>query len=379
MYLPEKNVGKTRIDRVISSIIAIAMIQFATVSTTFFVREFAFPRTIFLISFGIHCVVMVLWGYLLDVINERYSVSNRVLLVGGEETNRKVAETLLGFRGNKVQIAGKIESVVDLKEEHLDKIDSFCLTSDLKGRDRETMIEIAVSKGKAIYIIPHFHEIILNSSIWSQFDDTPVLKVRKLSLSMEQRFAKRVFDLVATVPILLLAIPFMGIAAVLIKMNDKGPVFYAQERLTIDGRPLELIKFRTMIVDAEENSGPILAFAGDERITKIGRILRKTRLDELPQLFNVIKGDLSLVGPRPERKFFYEEYESEVPQFKYRLSVKAGITGLGQIHGKYTTSPKDKLTYDLMYIYDYSLLLDIKILLKTIRIVFTKSSSDGVS
>ena len=143
------------------------------------------------------------------------------------------------------------------------------------------------------------------------------------------------------------------------------------------GKKFDLFKFRTMVVNAEEKTGPVLAGMDDSRITGIGKFLRASRLDELPQLFNVLKGDMSLVGPRPEREYFYEKYEKEIPQFKYRLSVKAGITGLGQILGKYTTSPEDKLTYDLLYEYNYSVLLDIKTILRTLRIMLKKSSSDG--
>ena len=154
-------------------------------------------------------------------------------------------------------------------------------------------------------------------------------------------------------------------------------VFYKQERTTIDGRVFNVLKFRTMVEDAEKD-GAVLAAKNDDRITKVGGFLRKTRLDEIPQLLNIIAGDMSIVGPRPERQELNEEYEKGLPEFSYRLRVKAGLTGLAQIEGNYNTSPKDKLTLDLMYIENYSLKLDFKIMLRTLVVVFLPHKSDGV-
>ncbi|MEG0541922.1 MAG: sugar transferase [Angelakisella sp.] len=162
------------------------------------------------------------------------------------------------------------------------------------------------------------------------------------------------------------------------KLQDGGPVFYKQARLTLDGREFTLYKFRSMIVDAESKCGAQLAQKNDARITPVGRFIRKVRLDELPQLINILRGDMSIVGPRPERPEIVSEYEDYIPEFRFRLKVKAGLTGYAQVLGKYNTTPYDKLKLDLMYIEKYSFLLDIKLILMTIKILFMPASTEGV-
>ena len=169
----------------------------------------------------------------------------------------------------------------------------------------------------------------------------------------------------------------MLIIAIAVKAYDRGPVFYFQDRLTLGGKPFKICKFRSMCVDSEKN-GARLASKHDSRITPVGHVLRNLHLDELPQLFNVFKGDMSLVGPRPERKTIMQEYEKELPEFYYRLKVKAGLTGYAQVYGKYNTTPYDKLKLDLFYIENYSFLLDIKLIFMTVKIFFQKEVSEGV-
>jgi lipopolysaccharide/colanic/teichoic acid biosynthesis glycosyltransferase len=173
--------------------------------------------------------------------------------------------------------------------------------------------------------------------------------------------------------------PMIAIISIAIKLYDGGPVFYKQERLTRNGKIFEIYKFRSMIVDAEKEYGACLAFENDARITPIGKIIRKIRFDEIPQIFNILKGDMSIVGPRPERPVIAAEYEKRIPEFDYRLKVKAGLTGYAQVLGQYNTTPYDKLKLDLMYIESYSLILDIKLILMTIKILFIKDSSKGIS
>ena len=184
-------------------------------------------------------------------------------------------------------------------------------------------------------------------------------------------------DIVISLLGIVVTSPILLIAALSIKLYDKGPVFYVQKRLTKDGREFDIYKFRSMIVESE-TKGARLAKADDDRITPVGRILRRSHFDELPQLFNILKGDMSVVGPRPERKSIAEEYEKEIPEFSYRLKVKAGLTGYAQVYGQYNTEPLDKLKLDLTYIEHYSVWLDIKLMVLTIKILFAKEKSEGV-
>ena len=170
----------------------------------------------------------------------------------------------------------------------------------------------------------------------------------------------------------------MLITAIAIKVYDRGPVFYKQKRLTIGRREFYVYKFRSMVVNAENDGVARLAKQNDSRITPVGRLIRKIRLDELPQIFNVIKGDMSIVGPRPERPEIAAQYEKYIPEFKYRLKMKAGITGYAQVLGRYNTDPYDKLMWDLMYIAGYSFLLDIRLIMMTIKVLFIPESTQGV-
>ena len=177
---------------------------------------------------------------------------------------------------------------------------------------------------------------------------------------------------------LLVASPIMLLIALAVKIHDGGTVIYKQTRLTMGGRQFYVYKFRSMRMDAEKDGVARLASEEDDRITPVGKVIRMTRMDELPQLINVLKGDMSLVGPRPERPEIAEEYETWLPQFKSRLKVKAGLTGYAQIYGKYNTTPYDKLKLDLTYIQNYSFLLDLKLLLLTAKILFMKESTEGI-
>ena len=190
---------------------------------------------------------------------------------------------------------------------------------------------------------------------------------------------KRIEDIVVAILMLVLFSPIFLFAAIGIKCTDGGPVFYKQDRLTMDGKLFQIYKFRTMVVNAEKLSGPILASDRDPRILPIGRFLRATRLDELPQILNILKGEMSLVGPRPERPELAAEIEKNIPEFSYRLKVKAGLTGYAQVYGKYNTTAYDKLKLDLMYIRKYSLLLDLKLIIMTPKIMLLKESTEGVT
>ena len=226
--------------------------------------------------------------------------------------------------------------------------------------------------------MPSISDIVLSGAEMMHFFDTPLFLIRSNALTVDQMIIKRVFDVIAGILLLLLTSPILLLTALLIKAYDKGPVFYQQIRCSLFGKPFAIYKFRSMNVNAEKDGIARLAQKKDDRITPVGKIIRKLRIDELPQLFNVIKGDMSFVGPRPERPEIIEQYREELPEFPYRMKVKAGLTGYAQIYGKYNTVPYDKLKLDLYYIEHYSVWMDLKLLLLTIKIVLTPESTEGV-
>jgi exopolysaccharide biosynthesis polyprenyl glycosylphosphotransferase len=230
---------------------------------------------------------------------------------------------------------------------------------------------------KELIIVPEVYELIVNNAELVEFDDLMAYRTKSMGLTRQQRIIKRTADIIGSAAALILLSPLYLVIALIVK-RDGGPALFAQKRVTRGGRVFSLYKFRTMIPDAEKITGPTLAKKNDPRITKAGKWLRQTRLDELPQFWNTLIGDMSLVGPRPEREHFINLYMETIPEYQYRTNVRAGITGLAHVHGKYNTTPEERIRLDLTYIQNYSLLLDIKILLETVRVVFTKENAEGI-
>jgi exopolysaccharide biosynthesis polyprenyl glycosylphosphotransferase len=227
--------------------------------------------------------------------------------------------------------------------------------------------------------MPKLSDIIVMRSDDINLFDTPLLLSRNMGLTFDQRVIKRMMDIIISIILIIISSPFMIIVSILIKLHDHGPVFYVQERLTENGRLFKMLKFRSMIVDAEKDGVARLAGENDDRITPVGRFLRSIRMDELPQLFNVLMGQMSMVGPRPERYDIANEYYNEMPEFEYRLKMKAGLTGYAQVYGKYNTTPYDKLKLDITYIESYSFWLDIKLMLLTAKTIFQREKTEGIS
>lgn len=238
---------------------------------------------------------------------------------------------------------------------------------DIPADMRNDYLKFCFDNSIRAYIAPKISDIIIRGADDIRLFDTPLLLCRNYGLDFEQRFFKRFFDLVFSMIAIIPASPFMLISAIAVKLYDGGPVFYKQKRLTIDGKEFYVYKFRSMIVNAEKEGVPMLAESEDKRITPVGKILRKFRLDELPQLLNILKGEMSVVGPRPERPELTEKYKKDMPEFEFRLKVKAGLTGYAQVTGVYDTSPYDKLKMDLMYIENYSIRMDLQIILMTLK------------
>ena len=222
-------------------------------------------------------------------------------------------------------------------------------------------------------------DIVLKGSQNLHLFDTPLLYTKSDPIEGEQRTIKRVFDIVFALIMTVITSPIMLITAVAVKICDGGSVFYRQTRCTRGNKEFQIIKFRSMIEHAEEDGQARLASKHDDRITPVGRVIRKLRIDELPQLFNVIRGDMSFVGPRPERPEKIKEYIEKMPEFSYRTKVAAGITGYAQVYGKYNTRPYDKLKLDLYYIENFSIWLDLRLLVLTVKTLFMIGSAEGVA
>ena len=248
------------------------------------------------------------------------------------------------------------------------------------SKDRNVILKYCVANSITAYVIPRIGDTLMSGAKRMHMFHLPVLRVDRYKPAPEYAFIKRLADILLSLIALILLSPVFLATAVTIKLEDHGPVFYKQERLTLDGKHFNVIKFRSMRVDAEKNGVARLSTGdNDDRITKVGHIIRKVRIDELPQLINILRGDMSIVGPRPERPSIAEQYEKELPEFSLRLQAKAGLTGYAQVYGKYNTSPYDKLMMDLMYISHASLLEDMRIIFATVKILFQPESTEGVA
>ncbi len=261
----------------------------------------------------------------------------------------------------------------------LNKVETVFL-SGIHSHDRNIILKYCVSNGINVYVIPRVGDVIMSGARKMHMFHLPMLRVGRYNPNPEFLFIKRLFDIILSLIAIIILSPIMIVVAFLIKVTDKGPVLYKQCRLTKNGKQFMVLKFRSMRVDAEKDGVARLSSGDkDDRITPIGKFIRKVRFDELPQLFNILFGDMSIVGPRPERPEIAAQYEKELPEFNLRLQAKAGLTGYAQVYGKYNTTPYDKLQMDLMYIASPSIIEDIKIMLATVKILFMPESTEGIA
>ncbi len=322
---------------------------------------------------------IVIWTLIFQAMYRSLFPPRRMLFVEGDRRDYHLMDKM-NAREDKYQICEVIsyKKGIAYLEQRMEEYDAVVI-GDMPSHDRNLLLKHCYISGIRSYSVPKISDVLLRTSDELNLFDTPLVLSRNMGLSIEQEWIKRVEDVVMAILLLILFSPIFLIAAVGIKCTDRGPVFYKQERLTKDGKRFMIYKFRTMVVDAEKMSGPVLASEKDPRVLPIGRFLRATRMDELPQVLNILKGDMSVVGPRPERPELAAEIEKTIPEFSYRLKVKAGLTGFAQVYGKYNTTSYDKLKLDLMYIRKYSLLLDLKLILMTPKIMLLKESAEGVS
>ncbi len=321
---------------------------------------------------------IILWANFSDWIYRLLFPPHNILLIYGSSQAEDLVKKM-GTRPDKYNIREMV-SIDRGIEEICRKIDRYpsVMICDVKSIERNELLKYCFSKSVRTYLTPKISDMIVRGADEIHMFDTPLLLCRNYGLTFEQQILKRCIDILFALTMFVATGPFMLITALAIKLYDGGPVLYKQKRYTQNGRIFEIYKFRSMIADAEKESGARLSTKNDDRITPVGKVIRRIRCDELPQLFNILKGDMSVVGPRPERPEIAAEYEKEIPEFSYRLKVKAGLTGYAQILGKYNTTPYDKLKLDIAYIENYSVFLDIKIILMTIKTLFLAESTEGV-
>jgi exopolysaccharide biosynthesis polyprenyl glycosylphosphotransferase len=281
---------------------------------------------------------------------------------------------------HEIRYIFNVESGLEGFKEIITETDIVIMCPGIRSQLKDEIVRICASNEKDVLLIPELYEINTMRPRLTQIDDTPYLYFDSRGLSGEEKFFKRLFDLLFSIILAIVTFPVMLVCALIIKLESKGPALFTQERVSRDG-VFNIYKLRTMVPDAEKETGAVISSANDSRITKFGKFLRKSRLDEVPQIYNVIKGDMSLIGPRPERPEFIQDFIRKYPDYDKRHAVKAGISGLAQIMGKYSTNASDKLRYDLIYIRNYSILLDIKIFFLTLKTVFLEPGSvqDGAN
>lgn len=328
-------------------------------------------------------VVQLLLGALLLYLENRYIRRNfppvKVVAIYGESHYN-----LIGKLNNINDLSMNVIKTIDLKDIDYDKIDKTfegtdgVVTLDVHHENKKKIFKACYERKLLIFDVPSITDMLLASSNILHIVDTPILKINKFGPTQVEKIFKRLIDIVGSLILIILTSPIMLGVAIAIKIQDGGDILYKQVRLTKNEREFKILKFRSMIMNAEKNTGVVLARENDDRITPVGKFIRKTRFDELPQLINILNGDMSFVGPRPERPERYDVICKTMPEFRYRLVVKAGLTGYAQVYGKYNTSLRDKLLLDLYYIENYSIIDDLKLILLTVKIIFNKDATEGV-
>ena len=333
-----------------------------------------------LVLLAAQLVVNVLWSYLTNLLYfAMFKPRKTAIIYSDADALSRISEVHDFDR--KFRVRWSIQS---------DEEDVFTRLSEMEGVEavfisgisasaRNGVLKYCVENSIRCYVSPRVGDVLLEGANHLELFSAPVYRVMRAAPSIEYVIIKRLIDIVAAVLGIVLCSPFMLITAIAIKVYDRGPVLYKQVRLTKDGKTFKILKFRSMRVDAEKDGVARLASENDDRITPVGKIIRACRLDELPQLFNILVGDMTIVGPRPERPEIASQYEQDLPAFRLRLQAKAGLTGLAQVYGKYNSDPYDKLRRDLMYINKMSLLEDIKLMFATVKVLFMKESTSGIA
>lgn len=323
-------------------------------------------------------LAILLWVFICKMIYAALYPPRQMLLVCDDRDPDEMIMKM-SSRKDKYEICDIADLTVEPLEGVCDMVANYeaVLIFDIPAYERNIILKRCFTESVRTYVTPKISDILLRGSDAIHLFDTPLYLSRNMGLSGDQIIFKRIMDLVFSIPVSIVLMPMFLVIAIIIKLTDGGPVLYKQPRLTLDGKVFQIYKFRSMYMNSEEN-GAQLARKEDDRITPIGKVLRALHFDEFPQLINIIKGDMSVVGPRPERPEIAAQYKEIIPEFDFRLKVKAGLTGYAQVYGKYNTSPYDKLKLDLTYIENYSFWLDIKLMFLTFKILFQKENTEGI-
>lgn len=335
---------------------------------------------IYLKMTGQQLAIAIIWVIFANFIYSRIFLPRELLVVHG---NRPVEDIVAKFNSRKDKYI--IKNTININV-GMDKVRDEVLNGyggiviwDIPVTQRNDLLKFCYGKKIRVYIMPKISDVILKGAEQLHIFDSPLLLTREYTLKYEQRVIKRLGDIFFSLILIIITSPFMILTALAVKLYDHGPVLYKQTRCTVNEREFKILKFRSMRTDAEKDGVARLATSNDSRITPVGKFIRKCRLDELPQLFNILKGDMSFIGPRPERPEIIKQYLEVMPEFAFRMKVKAGLAGYAQVYGKYNTTPYDKLKLDLCYIENYSVWLDLKLMLLTIKILFMPDATEGVA
>ncbi len=352
----------------------VSYLQISLMEIRLFKGDVMFYMTLIQVAFA------GVWVFLGGQLYRLFFPPRNLLLIYGDHPTDDIQEKFATrkdkYRIVKLMYMGEPED--ELNEEMISSEYDGVVLWDVPAQTRNRFLKYMYARNIRVYMMPKISDVIIKGSDPLHLFDTPIFLTREYNLKVEQRFAKRLIDIVCSLLLAVITSPFMLITAIAIKCYDRGPVLYKQIRCTEGGREFKIMKFRSMIVDAEKDGVARLAGKHDSRITPIGRFIRAVRIDELPQLFNIIKGDMSFIGPRPERPEIIRQYMEDMPEFAFRMRVKAGLAGYAQVYGKYNTTPYDKLKLDLSYIENYSVWLDLKLMMLTLKILFSPEATEGV-
>ena len=360
--------------------LAVVISYFIALASTLMYQPLLYSKGSILLSFTLQLVLLSLFRSGYWMIGRRKSGNKRILVVGAnKEVDFETIYKLLNHTQGWFELERYLPSYEKpILHYYLNKTDVILLCPSLTREEKNEIICTCSSRGIEVMMVPEMEELLIQKSSLQQLDDMPVLSIKPFGITSTQSFVKRMFDIIVASILLTISSPILLILFVLIPLTSKGSALFKQERLGEYEKPYLLYKFRSMVNDAEKQTGPILASDKDPRVTRIGNFIRSTRLDELPQLFNVLKGEMSLIGPRPEREFFINQFKRDTPNYAHRMAIKPGLTGLAQILSNYSTSVENKLRFDLLYIRNYSFFLDLKILFQTVAVVLQRDQAGGV-